>query len=114
DSVQGDPALWKRVSGAQAALSTDYSFHSGVYEAGERLLAVNRSPAEALAPVVADAKLAQLFRGLDFARVDDRAGSIGSLIQEIWRVFLVSMMIAMLAEAALCLPKVARSRGLTA
>jgi hypothetical protein len=64
--------------------------------------------------VVADAKVAELFRGLDFARVDDRAGSIASLIQEIWRLFLVSMMVAMLAEAALCLPKVARARGAAA
>jgi hypothetical protein len=109
-----DPTLWKRVSGAAEALSTDYPFHSGVYQAGERLLAVNRAPGEALAPVVADGRVAELFRGLDFARVDDRAGSIGSLIQEIWRVFLVSMMVAMLAEAALCLPKVARPRGAVA
>ena len=50
-----------------------------------------------------------LFQGLDFARVDDKAGSIGSLIQEIWRLFLVAMMVAMVAEAALCLPKVARA-----
>jgi hypothetical protein len=114
DSIRGDATQWKRVSGAEAALSTDYSFHSGVFEASERLLAVNRAPGEALAPVVADGKVAELFRGLDFARVDDRAGSISSLIQEIWRVFLVSMMVAMLAEAALCLPKVARSRGAAA
>ena len=52
-----------------------------------------------------------LFKGLDFARVDDKAGSIGSLIQEIWRLFLVAMMVAMVAEAALCLPKVARPGG---
>jgi hypothetical protein len=114
DAVRGDKLLWKRVSGDEAALSTDYSFQSGVYEAGERLLAVNRNPAEALAPVVADTKVSELFRGLDFARVNDRAGNIGSLIQEIWRVFLVSMMIAMLAEAALCIPKVARVRGAAA
>ena len=100
--------------GAQEALSTDYPFHRGVYQAGERLLAVNRAAGEALAPVLADRQVAELFRGLDFARVDDRAGSIGSLIQEIWRLFLVAMMVAMLAEAALCLPKVARPRGAAA
>ena len=49
--------------------------------------------------------------GLDFARVDDRAGSVGSLIQEIWRLFLVAMMVAMVVEAGLCLPKPARPRG---
>ncbi len=82
-----------------------------MYQEGERLLAVNRAAAEAQTPVLGDAQVAGLFRGLDFDRVDDRAGSIGSLIQEIWRMFLIAMMGAMVAEAALCLPKLARVRG---
>ena len=53
----------------------------------------------------------ELFKGLDFARVDDQAGNAASLIQEIWRLFLAAMMIAMLVEAALCLPKPARLAG---
>jgi Aerotolerance regulator N-terminal len=106
-----DQTVWRRVSGASEALSTDYAFHAGVYEAGEKLLAVNRAPKEALAPVLSDAKVEELFRGLDFARVDDRAGSLSSLIQEIWRMFLVAMMAAMVGEAALCLPKLARGRA---
>ena len=61
--------------------------------------------------MLADRRVADLFKGLDYARVDDKAGSIGSLIQEIWRLFLVAMMVAMVAEAALCLPKVARPGG---
>jgi hypothetical protein len=106
-----DPTHWKPVSGAQEALSTDYPYHRGVYQSGERLLAVNRAIGEAQAPVLADAHVAGLFRGLDFDRVDDRAGSLSSLIQEIWRMFLIAMMGAMIAEAALCLPKLARPRG---
>ena len=39
-----------------------------------------------------------------------RPGSISSLIQEIWRLFLVAMMVAMVVEAGLCLPKPARPR----
>ena len=114
DPPRDDPTLWTRVSGAREALSTDYSFQAGIYQASERLLAVNRSAAEALAPVVPDPKVTELFRGLDFARVDDRAGSLGGLIQEIWRMFLVAMMVAMLTEAALCLPKLQRPRGAAA
>jgi hypothetical protein len=106
-----DPTVWKRIAGAEEALSTDYSFHRGIYQAEERLLAVNRSAAEESAPVLGDSRVAALFRGLDFARVDDKAGSLGSLIQEIWRLFLTAMMVAMVAEAALCLPKMARPRG---
>ena len=78
--------------------------HAGVYAAGDRLLAVNRSPAEDQAAVLADDRVAGLFKGLDFTRVDDRAGSLAGLIQEIWRPFVVAMMIALLLEAALCLP----------
>ncbi len=106
-----DPTTWKRVAGAEEALSTDFRFHRGIYAAGERLLAVNRAAGEASAPVLADARVAELFRGLDFARVDDKAGSLGSLIQEIWRLFLVAMMVAMVVEAALCLPRRPRCRG---
>ncbi len=69
-------------------LSTDYPFHRGIYQADDRLFAVNRSAAEESAPVLGDPRVAALFRGLDFARVDDQAGSLGSLIQEIWRMFL--------------------------
>ena len=106
-----DPTTWKRVAGAQQALSTDFPFHGGIYLDGERLLAVNRAAGEATAPVLADSRVSELFKGLDYARVDDSAGSIGSLIQEVWRMFLVAMMVAMVAEAALCLPRVARPGG---
>ena len=66
--------------------------------------------------MVPDATVAGLFKGLDFARVDDQAGNLSALIQEIWRLFLMTMMAAMVAEAALCLPKTVKTRaeGVTA
>ena len=109
-----DPKRWKRLAGDNDAVATEYAFHQGVYAAGDRLLAINRAPAEDNAPVLADARVAGLFRSLDFARVDDQAGSFGSLIQEVWRLFLVAMLVALVAEAALCLPKVARTVRATA
>jgi hypothetical protein len=105
-----DPAGWSRVAGAAEAISTDYPFHRGVYASGDRLLAVNRPAAEDAARPLADRRVAELFRGLDFDRVDDRAGSAGSLIQEVWRLFLAAMMVAMVVEAGLCLPKAAPAR----
>jgi hypothetical protein len=110
EGVRDDPLSWQRVAGGDEAISTDFPYHRGVYQAGERLLAVNRPAAEEKREVLADARVAELFRGLDFARVDDRAGNLASLIQEIWRLFLVSMMTAMLVEALLCMPKPARPR----
>jgi hypothetical protein len=72
------------------------------------MLAVNRPLAEDDTRIVPDAAVSELFRGLDFTRVDDRPGNASSLIEEIWRAFLVLMLVAMVLEAALCLPRLAR------
>jgi len=105
DPAGEDPAGWKRLTGAEEALSTDYPLHRGIYRSADRLLAVSRAPAEDLAPVLADGRVAGLFRGLDLTRIDDRAGNLSALIQEIWRLFMLAMMVAMVVEAGLCLPR---------
>ncbi|HLQ43125.1 MAG TPA: hypothetical protein VK137_00230, partial [Planctomycetaceae bacterium] len=105
-NVSGEqPTAWQQVAGPPEALSTEFAFHGGVYSAGERLLALNRASGEDQAAVLPDARVAELFQGLDFARVDDKAGNLAALIQEIWRLFLVAMMIALIVEAALCMPR---------
>lgn len=101
-SATGD---WTRIGGEGEVLSTAFSVQAGVYQAGEKLFAVNRSEAEDRPAVVTDARLAPLFQGLDFDRVDDQAGSRSSLIEEIWRLFLAFMMAALVIEAALCIPR---------
>lgn len=95
---------WKQIIGPEAALSTDYAHQSGIYSVGDKLLAVNRDGAEDQARVLDDDRLAGLFKGLSFNRVDDQAGSFEGLIQEIWRMFLVAMLIALIVEAILCMP----------
>lgn len=117
DAGQADgetPSTWTKISPGDQGLSTESLYHRGVYSAEDRLLAVNRPVAEDEAKVVGDPRVSELFRGLSFVRVDDKAGSVSSLIQEIWRVFLMSMLIALIGEAALCLPKVARPAGVSA
>jgi hypothetical protein len=104
DAALEQPAMWRQVAGPPEAISTEYAHHAGVYMAGERLLAVNRSASEDQAAVLNDGRVSELFKSLDFTRVDDRAGSIVGLIEEVWRSFLVIMMIALLVEAGLCLP----------
>jgi len=105
----GIPKSWQRLAGDESALSTDYPFCPGVYQAGDRLLAVNRAVAEDQAAVLDDERVAGLFHGLPFdmvigARTDDSAGSSRALVQEIWRIFLQAMIVALMCEAALCLP----------
>ena len=111
ESKEGDITDWQRLAGVEEALSTEAESQRGVYLSGERLLAVNRPAAEDRAAVLDDHRVGQLFKGLDFARVDDQAGSLASLIQEIWRLFLAAMMVALIAEALLCLPKPAPPTG---
>ena len=96
---------WQKLAGGSDAISTDYQHHAGIYSAGEKLLAINRATSEDQATILSDVRLAELFKGLDFARVDDQAGSLIGIIQEIWRPFLMIMMIALLVEAALCMPR---------
>ncbi|HEV8000129.1 MAG TPA: BatA domain-containing protein [Planctomycetaceae bacterium] len=99
------PDAWQRLGGPEDAVSGAYPFHRGVYSAGDRLLAVNRPAEEDQAPILEGDRVASLFDGLNFIRVDHRAGHIGILIEEIWRPFLAAMIIALIAEAALCLPR---------
>jgi hypothetical protein len=104
-----DPVAWTRLSDNAEGISIENAVHRGVYSASDRLLAVNRPLAEDSARVLTDARVSELFRGLNFVRVDDQAGNVNSLIQEIWRLFLMTMLAALVLEAALCLPKVVRA-----
>ncbi len=96
---------WSQLAGNETSLSTEYPYQSGVYSAADRTLAVNRPAAEDNSPIVAPAKIKQLFDGLDFVVVEGTAGNTASLTQEIWRLFLITMMVALVVEAGLCLPK---------
>jgi len=100
-----DTTAWRRVTGDEQGVSTEFSYQRGVYAVDDRLLAVNRPLVEDEAKVLSDARVAELFKGLNFVRVDDQAGSDRSLVREIWRTFLTGMLIALVLEAVLCLPK---------
>ncbi len=107
-----DTAQWRQLAGEVDALSSEFASHAGIYREEDRLLAINRSADEDVAAVVSQDRVAGLFEQLDFDRVDDSAGSGTSLIQEIWRLFLVIMLVALVLEAALCIPrKVTKGSG---
>ena len=80
-------------------------WQAGVYQSDERMFAINRSLPEDQRDVVSDKELERLFAGLDFSRVNDSAGSLAGIVREIWRLFLFSMIVAMLIEAVLCMPR---------
>ena len=96
---------WKRLAGDASAPSTEAGLHAGVFACGERLVAVNRPAAEDSSMVVADERIDGLFRGLSFGRLTGTAGDTTSLVQEIWRAFLIAMLAALVAEGLLSLPR---------
>ena len=102
---------WLPVAGDSDVLSTEFSVTSGVYQSGDRWLAVNRSELEDAPKVISDTELEQLFAGLSFRTVRDEVGVERSLIQEVWRLFLLLMLLMLLAESALSLPRRHTTRG---
>ena len=80
-------------------------FQAGAFQRGDELIALNRPQVEDRASTLNDASLERLFSGLDYRLVEDRVGDSTALASEIWRVFLMAMAVALLAEAWLCLPE---------
>jgi hypothetical protein len=77
---------------------------SGVFATEDRLLALNRPLREDSPAMVSDEAIQQLFAGLPFRRVDDQVENENALANEVWRTFLLLMALALIGEAALCLP----------
>ena len=95
------PATAERVAGTGVGPPAD---QAGVYAVADGLVAVNRPVAEDAAAIEPDARIDDLFGGLSFARISGTAGSTDSLVQEIWRAFLIAMVLALIAEGLLSLP----------
>ena len=96
---------WIRRAGPAATSSSEPGLQAGVFAAGERLFAVNRPAAEDASATVADDRIDGLFRGLGFSRITGRTGVGDSIVQEIWRAFLIAMLLAIIGEGLLSLPR---------
>ena len=92
-----------QTAGDANVLSNQFAQHPGVYRS-ELLVAQNRLGDEDSGKLVPAETLSSLFGALNWSRIEVGA-SARSLVQEIWRWFLISMLVAMVAEAILCMPK---------
>ena len=91
-------------AGDSSVLSNQFSQHPGVYRSDALLIAQNRLGDEDSGKLVNAETLSSLFGGLKWTRIEVGA-TARSLVQEIWRWFLITMLIAMVFEAILCMPK---------
>jgi hypothetical protein len=82
------------------------AFEAGVYQLGDRLLAVNRPVAEDAPEILSREMLDAALDGTGHTLLD-QAGQAGdpSLSRDIWRAFLIAMLFFLISEAFLCLPK---------
>ena len=93
----------RQVAGPDSA-ALEPGLHAGVFVAGERVVAVNRPAAEDAGRPLDDARIDGLFAGLPLRRIEGVAGRDGSLVQEIWRAFLVATVLALIGEGLLGMP----------
>ena len=104
--VLADRSSWQAVAPAEGAPTlSQRGLHAGVYQDGDYWTAVNRGLAEDDSQGVPLATVDRLFKGLSYRRIDDAVGDGSSLASEIWRTFLIAMVLALLGEALLCLPE---------
>ena len=106
-AVASQVGRWQQRTGwPEGKLSTEKSLVAGVYQDGERFFARNRPPSEDIRRVLEPAQLDDMFAGVNYRTVEDSLESGRSLVSEIWRVFGALMLLALIAEAVLCLPDV--------
>ena len=100
-----DALNWQQLAGDSQSLSNTFSSIAGIYRQQEKLFALNRSEGEDVPTIVPAERVEALFEDLEFDRVNQIAGNDSSLIQEIWRLFLIFVLLALVAEAVLCIPR---------
>jgi hypothetical protein len=101
------PASSQLLAGDESAASTQYAMHAGIYDSNKALIALDRGLREDESSTVDESALGTMFGDLNWARVGVE-GRTSSLIQEIWRWFLILMLAALILEALLCLPRLRR------
>ena len=100
-----DRGQWEAVAPEGDAVSlSQRGLHAGVYRDEAYWVAVNRSSAEDTAKAAPVETVDALFNGLSYRRIDVEVGDTSSLANELWRIFLIAMAIALIVEAVLSLP----------
>ena len=81
------------------------AYEAGIFRLGERLLAINRPAQEDNPEILSREELDEALEGTGFTLLD-QAGQAGdpSLSRDVWRAFLIAVLLFLIAEAILCLP----------
>lgn len=80
------------------------AFQIGDTTETQRLTALNRPSSEDDHRTLSPEALDGLLEGVEFRQISDEVGNATSLAAEIWKLFVIGMAIALIAEAALSIP----------
>ena len=80
------------------------SIQPGAYSFENNMLAVNRAITEDTLASLPEETLANMLQGVTYQSIVDDAGKPNSLAREIWRVFIVGMILFLIMEAWLSMP----------
>lgn len=81
------------------------AYESGVFQIGERTMAVNRPESESDLTVIDREQLNVVLDGTGYTFLDQAGQSDASDSRDVWQAFLVAMLVFLILEAWLCLPK---------
>ena len=100
----GDEEAWIRLAPEEIPPNADQELLAGAFQSGEKLRALNRPQSEDSPVVIQETQIGELLAGIDYQLIQDQTGGSDSLASEIWRAFIITMALAMVVEAILCLP----------
>jgi hypothetical protein len=95
----------RRWTALDTAAAKDIRTRAGVYRAGDRMAAVNRPAAEDEPGILKMGEARQLFEGVPFHLFQERQNASEQLQSEFWRVFLFGMLLFLVTESALLMPR---------
>ena len=96
---------WKSLEFNERSVAEDQrAFYAGVYQADDQIIAINRPVSEDNTGAVEKAEITELLGEDSFDLISTAANSLSGLTNEIWKLFIIAMVIALIAEGWYSLP----------
>jgi len=88
----------------------NFKINSGVYKYGDKVLVLNRPSSEDVQEYAGTTELDDILKGISFSTLHEKSGRDSNISTEIWKAFLILMLLFLVAEAFLCMPLSPRSK----